>query len=340
MTLTVLDEQTRRFMTALASCRVAAVVPCYRVKNQVAAVVSAIGPVVEKIYCVDDGCPEGSGRHLEERVKDPRVSVLFHGKNRGVGAAVKTGYAAALKEGMDIVLKIDGDGQMDCSKIPEMIRPIVLGQADYVKGNRFFNLEDVKAMPRIRLIGNAGLSFLTKLSSGYWNIYDPSNGFTAIQAETLKSLQLEKIANRYFFESDMLFRLNTLGAVVQDVPMAARYGGEPSSLRVGASFFHFLGHNLKNLVKRIFYNYFLRDFNVASAEILVGAPLLVFGAAFGLLKWWGSLRTGVPVTSGTVMIAALPIILGVQLVLAFVSYDTRSQPSRPFFLRQYRPPPA
>jgi dolichol-phosphate mannosyltransferase len=338
MALTVLEDQAARIKAALAGCRIAAVVPCYRVKDQAAGVVKAIGPLVEKIYCVDDGCPEETGKHLQQTVKDPRLTVLFHGKNRGVGAAVKTGYAAALADGMDIALKIDGDGQMDCTKIPEMVQPILLGQADYVKGNRFFNLEDLKAMPRVRLIGNAGLSFLTKLSSGYWNIYDPSNGFTAIQTLTLRSLPLEKVAERYFFESDMLFRLNTLGALVQDVPMAARYGGEPSSLRIGASFFHFLGHNLKNLVKRVFYNYLLRDFNVASAEILVGAALLAFGIAFGLLKWWGSIQTGVAVTSGTVMMAALPIILGVQLVLAFVSYDTRVQATRPFFLRTSQPP--
>ncbi|HXV74272.1 MAG TPA: glycosyltransferase family 2 protein, partial [Sphingomonadales bacterium] len=177
MALTVLDEQAKRIAAALGACRIAAVIPCYRVRNQVEAVIAGIGPGVQRIYCVDDGCPEHTGKHIQENVKDPRVVVLFHKKNGGVGASVKTGYAAALGEGMDIVLKIDGDGQMDGSKIAEMVQPILLGQADYVKGNRFFNLEDVKTMPKIRLIGNAGLSFLTKLSSGYWNIYDPSNGF-------------------------------------------------------------------------------------------------------------------------------------------------------------------
>src|SRR5690606_32001950 len=150
---------------------------------------------------------------------DPRVRVIRHASNLGVGGAVITGYQAAIADGMDILVKLDGDGQMDASLIPDFIEPIINGEADYTKGNRFFDLEELRSMPRIRLIGNAVLSFMTKFSSGYWNLFDPTNGFTALHADVARYLPLSKISKRYFFESDMLFRLNTLRAVVHDIPM-------------------------------------------------------------------------------------------------------------------------
>jgi len=317
----------------LAANKVAVVIPCYKVKKHVIPLVRAIKAPVRKIYCVDDGCPEKSGKHIEKHVKDKRVRVIYHKENKGVGGAVKTGYREALEDGMDIIVKLDGDGQMDPALIPLFIQPILLGHADYTKGNRFFNPEGVKQMPKVRLFGNAGLSFLTKLSSGYWHMFDPNNGFTAVHAETLRALPLEKLADGYFFESDLLFRLNTIGAVVQDVPMEARYGEEQSSLRVGSSIGLFLGRNLRNFLKRIFYNYFLRDFNLGSLELLAGLPLLAFGIIFGGLKWFNSIESGVAVTPGTVMVAALPIILGAQLLIAFLAYDTQAKQDHPYFLR-------
>jgi hypothetical protein len=209
------------------------------------------------------------------------------------------------------------------------VEPLLIGRADYVKGNRFHNIEDVKAMPTVRLIGNAALSFMTKLSSGYWNIFDPTNGYTAISATVLSHIPLRKLKRRYFFESDLLFRLGTVQACVLDLPMTAVYADEESGLHVRRILLQFLGGNLANLGKRVFYNYFLRGFSIASLELLAGLLLLGFGTVFGVHGWATSMATGLPATTGTVMVAALPIILGVQLLLSFLAFDVAAMPTRP-----------
>jgi len=158
--------------------------------------------------------PDASGKFVKEHCHDLRVHVIYHESNLGVGGAVMTGYRAALKDGADIIVKIDGDGQMDASLISNFIEPILAGEADYTKGNRFFNLEEIRSMPGLRLFGNAVLSFMTKLSSGYWDLFDPTNGYTAIHVDVARHLPFNKISSRYFFETDMLFRLNTLRSVV------------------------------------------------------------------------------------------------------------------------------
>jgi dolichol-phosphate mannosyltransferase len=308
---------------------VAVVIPCYKVIPLVFEVIARIGPEVDKIYAVDDACPQESGRAIEAQVSDPRVRVLFNSVNQGVGGAVMAGYAAALKDGYDCVVKIDGDNQMDPRLVSLFAEPILSGRSDYTKGNRFFNLEDVESMPFIRLAGNAILSFMCKASSGYWSIFDPTNGYTAISRHALKLLPMNKIHKRYFFETDMLFRLGTFGAVVQDVPMRAVYGDEKSNLSIGKVIFSFgIGH-LKNLTKRIFYNYFLRGFSVASIELILSIIFILFGSAFGIAKWINSSLTGIHASSGEVMLAALPIIVGVQLLISFVGFDMQNQPKIP-----------
>ena len=184
-------------------------------------------------------------------------------------------------------------------------------------------------MPRVRLFGNAVLSFFAKFSTGYWNIFDPNNGFTAIHAGVLRHLPLKLLAKRYFFESDMLFRLNILRAVVVDIPMDAKYGNEKSNLVIRKIWWDFLRRHTVNTLKRIFYNYFLRDMSVASLELLAGILLFGFGIIFGASHWLNSLKTSVPASSGTVMLAALPVILGLQFLLAFLVHDVASVPQRP-----------
>jgi glycosyltransferase involved in cell wall biosynthesis len=313
--------------------KVAVVIPCFKVLPYVCDVIARIGPEVHAIYCVDDACPQGSGDHIRTLCRDPRVQVLTHPCNLGVGGATLTGCRRALEEGADVVVKVDGDGQMAPEMIGRFLRPILLGRADYTKGNRFFKLRSLRSMPRIRLIGNAALSFFTKLSTGYWQVMDPTNGYIAIHHRVLEELLADKVSHRYFFESDLLFRLNTLGAVVEDVPMDASYEHLQSSLRIREVFLSFLWNNLSNTAKRIFYTHFLRNFSVASLELLLGSSALLFGAAFGLERWAHSLATGHPVTSGTVMLAALPIILGTQLLLSFIAHDVRSTPQIPLHKR-------
>jgi dolichol-phosphate mannosyltransferase len=313
--------------------RIAAVVPVFREASRVGAVLARFGPEVTRIYVVDDACPESTGRAVEASCTDPRVRVLYHAENRGVGGATMTGYAQALTDGADVVVKVDGDGQMDPALIPRLVTPILRGEADYVKGNRFHNLDGLAAMPAARLFGNAVLSFVTKISTGYWNVFDPNNGFTAIHAAVLRELPLDKISERFFFESDMLFRLNTLQAAVLDVPMRAVYRAEESKLRISQALVDFSVRHLRNAVRRIFYNYYLRNFNVASLQIVLGTVFLAFGTIFGAVKWCESLRTGEAATTGTVMLAALPVLVGVQLLLAFASYDMASVPTRPIHPR-------
>jgi glycosyltransferase involved in cell wall biosynthesis len=240
-----------------------------------------------------------------------------------------TGYTAALAEGVLVMVKLDGDGQMEPELIPRFVAPILRGQADYTKGNRFYDLTQLVQMPTVRLLGNAALSFMAKLSTGYWNLFDVNNGFTAIHARVAQCLPFEKISRRFFFESDMLFRLNTIRAVVIDIPMDARYGSELSNLRVGNIAGEFLTKHVSNLCKRIFYNYFLRDMSVASLELLLGTLMLGFGLIYGSSQWASSLSLGRATPLGTIMLAALPTMLGIQMLLAFLSYDVSSVPRRP-----------
>ncbi|MEI7605782.1 MAG: glycosyltransferase family 2 protein [Rhodospirillaceae bacterium] len=262
--------------------RIAVVIPCYKVTGHVLGVIAAVGTEVSAIYCVDDACPAGSGDLVERMCQDPRVSVLRHSVNQGVGGAVMTGYRAALADRADIIVKIDGDGQMDPALLPLLIEPILAGAADYTKGNRFYRLDDVREMPTLRLIGNAGLSFLTKLSTGYWRVFDPTNGFTAIHARVAGLLRFEKIARRFFFESDILFHLGLERAVVIDVPIRAHYGSEVSNLKISHIILPYLGRHATNTFKRVVYSYFIRDFSLASIEIIAGAACLLFGIAYGL----------------------------------------------------------
>jgi dolichol-phosphate mannosyltransferase len=308
--------------------KIAVVIPCYNVSKHVLGVIAAIGPECCRIYAVDDCCPEASGDLIEAQCRDSRVKVLRNPQNGGVGAAVKRGYQAALAEGMDIVVKIDGDGQMDPVLLGRFVQPILDQEADYTKGNRFLELDALKAMPTVRLIGNSALSFMTKFSSGYWDIFDPTNGYTAIHREALSRLPLAKISERYFFESDMLFRLNLARAVVVDVPMAARYADEVSNLKISAVAGEFFCKHLRNFGKRIVYNYYLRDMSLASIELPLGILLLLFGVLFGSVHWLVSVSSGVPATTGTVMLSVLPILMGLQLVLAFLAYDIAAKPRR------------
>jgi glycosyltransferase involved in cell wall biosynthesis len=315
--------------SAPASARIAVVIPSYRVTRHIIGVIAGIGPEVARVYVVDDRCPDGSGEFVRANCRDPRVTVLEHAENQGVGGAVMTGYRAAIADGASVIVKIDGDGQMDASLIPVFVAPILAGEADYTKGNRFFNLERLGAMPPVRLFGNAMLSFMTKLSSGYWHLFDPTNGYTAIHADAARYLPFDKISKRYFFESDMLFRLNTLGAVAVDVPMDAVYGDEVSNLKVSKVITEFAVKNVRNFFKRLFYNYYLRNLSVASLELPIGVLLTTFGLVYGVAHWIASAQSDVETPAGTVMLAALPVIMGVQLILAFLNYDIASVPSRP-----------
>lgn len=313
--------------TGPAETRIAVVIPSYKVTRHVLDVIARVGPEVERIYVVDDKCPDSSGDFVEANCADPRVVVLRNPTNQGVGGAVIAGYKAGIAEGMDILVKVDGDGQMDPALIPQLIAPILQGVADYTKGNRFYSPEALEGMPSLRVIGNAGLSFLTKLSSGYWDVLDPTNGYTALHARVADVIPFEKVAQRYFFESDLLFRLNTVRAVVVDIPMFSVYADEKSNLSAGKIFLPFLFKNLSNTWKRTIYSYFLRGFSFASFCFFFGWVLFIFGVSFGASAWIAGEASHSATPTGTIMIAVVPLILGFQLLMGFVAADIASVPT-------------
>jgi glycosyltransferase involved in cell wall biosynthesis len=292
-------------------------------------VIARVGSEVDLIYCVDDACPDNSGDFIERSCADKRIRVLRHASNQGVGGAVLTGYEQAVRDGADIIVKIDGDGQMDPCLLPTFVGPILRGEADYTKGNRFFDLKRIHEMPTIRIIGNAMLSLLTKISTGYWDLFDPTNGYTAVHANVVRFVPREKISKRYFFETDMLFRLSVLRAVVVDIPMDATYGDEKSGLKIRGIVGEFAVKHLRNLFKRVAYNYLLRDLPLASLQLIVGMALILFGIGFGGWHWWVSATTHVGAAAGTVMIPTMSLLVGIQFVLAFLSYDIANVPHRP-----------
>ena len=313
---------------AAQQSRIAVVIPSYRVKAHILSVLERIGPECQLIYVVDDKCPEQSGQHVLDHCTDPRVRVLFHEVNQGVGGAVLSGYRHAVADGATVIVKLDGDGQMDPTWISSLVSEIEAGEADYAKGDRFYDRESIGGMPKMRLFGNAALSFLTKISSGYWDIVDPTNGFTAIHATVAAALPFKKISKRYFFESDMLFRLGCMRARVVDIPMPAIYGDEVSNLSIRKIAGEFAGKHTINALKRVLYMYYVRSFSLASVELVVGLLLFLFGITFGATTWIRNSMAGQETLSGTVMVAALPAILGFQLLLAFVAADIASVPAR------------
>jgi glycosyltransferase involved in cell wall biosynthesis len=289
-------------------------------------VIARMPACVQAIFVVDDACPDGTAAHVQQHNLDPRVTVLIHTQNQGVGGATLTGYRAAIDRGFDIIVKVDGDGQMDPAFIPTLIRPIINERADYTKGTRFYSVGTARQMPLVRLVGNIALSFISKLTSGYWSVMDPTNGFTAIHRRVLALFPLKHIEKRYFFESDMLYHCGLLRAVVVDVPMFARYGDEVSSLKISRVLLDFPARFAARAIKRWAYAYVLRDFNMGSVGLLLGGPMLMFGVVFGGLAWWRSAVAGVPTPAGTVMLAALPLLLGTQLIISAVLYDMANQP--------------
>ena len=323
------SAKLKRGNTPIANTVVAVVIPCFRVSGTIISVIREVlrENIVSMVFCVDDACPDESGQIARQAFRDDsRVNVIFMTTNRGVGGATKVGYEAALSAGANIIVKLDGDGQMTPHHIPELVSPIIRGEADYVKGNRFFSLSSVSSMPLVRKIGNAALSFFNKLSSGYWNLFDPTNGYTAIEARVAAQIPFDKVNDRFFFEQDLLFRLSTVRACVVEMPMTAVYADEKSNLKVFQSLCRFPVLHAINGCKRIFYNYFLRNFSLASINLILGFLFLVAGVGFGTFQWTRSIALERAATAGTVMLAALPIILGIQLLLNFLAYDIAMVP--------------
>lgn len=309
--------------------KIAVVIPAYRVERDIQSVLQGIPAYVTAVIVVDDASPDASADLVAAAAKrDKRIILIRHEQNQGVGGAMVTGFSKAMELGAEIVIKLDGDGQMDPIHIPALITPLIEGDADYVKGNRFRDFQSLKKMPLIRRIGNLGLSFLTKAATGYWNIFDPTNGYFAIRAEVLKQLPLGKIDKTYFFETSMLSHLYLLDAYVMDVTIPARYSGETSSLSIRRVLFEFPFKLTRTLVKRIILKYFIFDFSMMSIYLLTGIPLLLFGLIFGITKWIQYAQLGIPAPTGTVILPTLSVILAIQILLSAIEIDLNAAPRK------------
>jgi glycosyltransferase involved in cell wall biosynthesis len=304
---------------------VAVVIPAYRVERQIGPLLEQIPPFVDGVIVVDDASPDRTGEVVAS-IPDPRIVLLRHSANQGVGGAMATGFRAALERGAEIIVKCDGDGQMDPRDITLLVEPLLGGRAEYSKGCRFHHFRELTGMPRVRLGGNVGLTFLTKLASGYWHVLDPQNGFVAIRSETLRRLPLDRLARGYFFENDMLIRLNCIDARVADVPLPSRYGDEPSSLSPSRALLDFPPKLLGGFFRRIFWRYLFYDVSPVAVFFLAGAALFLFGSLFGVFHWIENALQNRATPTGTVIIAAISVILGFQLLLQALVLDVQNSP--------------
>ena len=307
---------------------IAVVIPAYRVQDEIVKVLAGIPKWVKYVIVVDDARPEKTAEILK-KIKDNRLIVIHHKANQGVAGAVLSGYAKAFSLGADIIVKIDGDDQMDPAYLPFLLDPVLQKKADYAKGNRFLHTTALQRMPFLRRLGNVGLTFYTKIASGYWDFFDPTNGYTAIDRNALTLLSTADISRDYFFESNMLLALRHINAVIRDVPIPSRYGDEKSSLSIKRVLFSFPYRLIKGFFKRISREHFWFDFNAGSLLLLFGLILFIFGFIWGIAKWYQSVATGVAATTGTVLIVVLPIIVGVQFLIQILVLDISRIPRDP-----------
>jgi dolichol-phosphate mannosyltransferase len=324
---------------ALRPPRLAVVIPSFRAAATIGAVLRAIGPEVQHIYVVDDGCPDSTGERALEDVADPRIALIRNPRNFGVGGAMKRGYARALADGAEIVVKLDADGQMDPRHIPRLIAPILEGWADYSKGNRFAPdrlmppgsaPRALKAMPPLRRAGNMALSVLHRAATGYWRIGDPANGYTAVHAGALERIGIEALADCFFFETDMLFRLNLVDAVVADVPLPACYPGSGSSLRLCRVAPRFAVMTVSRLVRRLRAKYFSGRWNLGSVKLAAAAAMIAAAAGFAAWRWLDLPGGSGPDPAGA---AAACLLGGLAFLAAAGLYDARRASREPLSRR-------
>jgi glycosyltransferase involved in cell wall biosynthesis len=302
---------------------VAVVVPAHDEEGLVATTLSGIPAFVDRIYVVDDASEDATSERAED-VGDARVEVIRHDRNEGVGAAIVTGYRRALEDAIDVTCVMAADNQMDPADLEAIAGPVARGEVDYAKANRLVTGEAWRLIPRTRYLGNAALSFLTKIASGYWHVADSQAGFTAIALTTLRSLDLGRVYRRYGFPNDMLVHLNVVNARVRDIPSRPVYGiGERSGIR----YRHVVPKISWLLWKAFFWRmrekYVIRDFHPLVLFYALGFVATVCGLALGLVEL-GYRIAGYEVSVGTVVLIALLLISGSQFTLFAMWFDMES----------------
>jgi glycosyltransferase involved in cell wall biosynthesis len=306
---------------------IAVIIPCYNVEGSIRRTIERMPDCVDRIIAVEDASTDGTRQALAA-LGDARLIVLHHDRNQGVGGAMATGFAHALDLDVDLVVKLDGDGQMDPALIPALAGPITDDVCDYAKGNRFLHTRELRRMPVSRKFGNVVLTFLTKLASGYWHVFDPQNGFLAIHKEYLELLDLDRLREAgYFFENEMLIQLNVMAARVLDYPMPAHYAGAQSSLRIANVLFSFPPRLVRGFLSRTYQRYVLRDFNMIVPLYIFGGALFSFGCLFGGYTWWYyAIKVQASAPTGTIMLSVLPLILGFQMLIQGLLIDILESP--------------
>ena len=305
--------------------RIVVVIPAYRAAATIGDVLDRMPPFVDRVVVVDDASPDDLAAVVASH-RDPRVTLVRSPKNGGVGAATRIGIEHALEEGCDIIIKCDADGQMAPEMIPSLIQPLLQGSADFAKGCRFFHRRELRQMPTVRFLGSVVLTFAAKAASGYWNVLDPVNGFFALDAKTAAMLPLARLAPRFFFETDLLLHLNVLESRVQDVPLPAHYGEERSNLSVLRVLTEFPFRLISGFFRRIFWRYVFFDVSPVAVFLFVGLLLLTFGFSFGSYHWIKNAILERTTPLGTIMVAAMPLLFGLQLVLQAIVLDVQNTP--------------
>ncbi len=304
--------------------RIAVVVPAFREEAHVGDVVRTMPALVDHIVVVDDASPDGTSESALA-VGDPRVVLIRHESNKGVGGSIVTGHRKALELGADIDVVMAGDGQMDPAHLTDLLDPLVHHGYGFAKANRFYSTTSYAGMPRHRLFGNIVLTFMTKAASGYWNLVDPQNGYTAITRQVLERLPLDRLAERYEFENDQLIWLNILDVRAIDVPIPALYRGERSSIRLTRVVPRLTWLMFTGFWRRIFLKYVLWSFSPIALLLFVGSFLVLVGLAVGAWATWESLGPATA-SAGTVLLAVTPFLTGVPMLVQALALDIAATP--------------
>jgi glycosyltransferase involved in cell wall biosynthesis len=300
--------------------RVAVVVPAYDEERLVGETIRGIPAFVDRIFVVDDASGDGTA-NATEAVGDARVEVLRHEHNAGVGAAIATGYRRAREEAIDVTCVMAADNQMDPAELEALVAPVAQGEVEYAKANRLVSGEAWTVIPRTRYLGNAVLSLLTKIASGYWHVADSQAGYTAVSLEALRRLDLDALYPRYGFPNDMLVHLNVQNARVRDVPSRPIYDvGERSGIKLPSVVPRISWLLFKGFWWRMGQKYVIRDFHPLVFFYAFGALMLAVGFVLGLIEL--ILRiAGNAITPATIVLVAVLLIAGLQMTLFAMWFD-------------------
>lgn len=304
--------------------KVCVVVPAYNEGDLVLKVIDTTPELVDHVIIIDDASKDNTF-DIAKNSNDKRVIVIKHEKNQGVGGAIMTGHKKVLELGDDISVVMAGDAQMNPAYLPALLDPIIEEGYGFTKGNRFLARDSLKGMPVYRVFGNIVLTFMTKFASGYWHIFDPQNGYTAITRSALELLDFDAIHKRYPFENDLLINLNIFNIRIKDVSIPAVYGEEQSNIRLYKVIPSLLIALARGYCRRITQKYVLRSFSPVALFLSAGSVLFLWGAGFGiyeLVKHWGR----EPAATGIVMLAVLPLLVGFELLLQAVVLDINESP--------------